>query len=148
VRKLVVPFVVLLLLAAGCSDDDDSDAGDTSPRPTTSTVSPTSAGPATTGVALACGPTDAEVFDVVARDFEFRPTCLRYRVRLEQEFRVTNEGDVTHNVTIGSAYNQDIEPGQAFSAGKIGGGLKPGSYTLVCKIHEGRMHVDLEVLAP
>jgi plastocyanin len=134
-RKAIVLFGTLALLTAACGGDDE--------EPTT--PDPATVGTAATGATAATGTTgdecadltgEGDVFTIVMVDNAFEPAC--FTAGAEQGITVVNEGSAIHNFTmVGTQVDVDVQPGAEFNGDPVAGVVAPGTYELICNLHEG-----------
>jgi plastocyanin len=138
-RTTITLLCTLALLTAACGGDEEP----ATPEPATGGTAPTGATGAT-GTTAATGTTGADcadltgegdVFTVVMVDNAFEPAC--FTASAEQGITLVNEGSAIHNFTmVGTQVDVDVPPGEEFNGDPVAGVVAPGTYELICDLHE------------
>ena len=82
---------------------------------------------------------EPQPYVVTAIDYHFHDAHPTFPIAPGRDLVVKNAGSNVHNVTIPALdIVYDIAPGDEFTVEDIAGRLAPGSYELVCRLHEDR----------
>lgn len=136
-KRLLIPFVLLMLLAAACAKKDATPADTASPTEHATGHTPD---PATECEDL----TSTAPAEITLEDNAFAPACAI--VSADQGLSLRNTGAALHSFTVeNSDVDLDIAAGDTNNTEAIGGILEPGEYKIHCNYHTemvGELHVE------
>jgi plastocyanin len=135
-KKIAITLAGLCLIAAACGGDDGGEDADETGA--TGAAEPT--GTTATGATGSTGDCadlsgEGETFTITIGDNFFDPACFTASAR--QLITINNEGSATHTFTmVDTGIDVEIAGGDTFQGEAISGAVEPGTYELICRIHQ------------